>query len=822
MDNFTSGITSVWDGVKDRVTGLFSGNAGDAAVAAADAAKESAPWDTMKIVRVSRTAAVGVATFALDMKDVFKPENKGKRWKAFTKALFKSSLMGGAIYATTSTGFGEHNSAAHDHVSANETTHTPETHDTAHTSDGAEAAADTMDFKHANETQLNRTFDADPRGVNAILNDGKFHTSAELHQMMEKNEFSDDQLKAIHGLALKDFDEKGHIIDPELKAYYENLARQSHVETHNTPNSAIPEKDGEEVIIENNEPAPVNPDQSKENNEIRDETYYQEQQDALKPKGQKGLEATINMAVKSDDIRADEAVDGYMAQQVEAERLTEQQGEQLGNYVKYELDAHDGDKNGTIEEENLSKRDVHNAMKDVKSTLNSMKDNADEIIIAENVTYTERTDLPENLPESHARDTHNAQFYRGMSEVTGEMVGHSENASTIMHEAVLNGRISEEQATAMNTRWAELREQGQNPERALKTMVKDYDNHAKFYEAQEPTVAETEVKDNELTDKTVNNATTKDDVITEDTGENLETTVGEAHLAKGNFAFGDVAYRFNNGELETSGSHAYTLWKDEKLLKTFGSEEYTENKDGSFTCGLSSASSLEEAKEAEAERLRGLVTKHSVYSDLQARIASGETLGEPETEFMARHEKELHASGLQSNAESNLVRLDNGNVIGPNANRTNETEIVAKDPDGHEASSDSNEQVPEKFREAANLENGESKKVYTKTGLERVVGKDVDGNMYAATVMRSGALLISVPETHPLHDIFASQPKSGSAEWVEKDRMMKGYIDHLRDPKANPFPEIQQTSDRNTGNVGSSLNKEPRGISNYIDAGFER
>lgn len=79
----------------------------------------------------------------------------------------------------------------------------------------------------ANETQLDRAMDADPKGINEILNDGKWHSSAELKEMMEKGQFNDDQLKAIHDLAVREFDENGKIIDGDLKAYYEKLAKEA-------------------------------------------------------------------------------------------------------------------------------------------------------------------------------------------------------------------------------------------------------------------------------------------------------------------------------------------------------------------------------------------------------------------------------------------------------------------------------------------------------------------------------------------------------------------------------------------------------------------
>lgn len=79
----------------------------------------------------------------------------------------------------------------------------------------------------ANETQLDRAMDADPKGINEILNDGKWHSSVELKEMMEKGQFNDDQLKAIHDLAVREFDENGKIIDGDLKAYYEKLAKEA-------------------------------------------------------------------------------------------------------------------------------------------------------------------------------------------------------------------------------------------------------------------------------------------------------------------------------------------------------------------------------------------------------------------------------------------------------------------------------------------------------------------------------------------------------------------------------------------------------------------
>ena len=45
--------------------------------------------------------------------------------------------------------------------------------------------------------------------------------------MMENGQFNDEQLKGIHELATREFDENGHIIDADLKDFYEDLAKKA-------------------------------------------------------------------------------------------------------------------------------------------------------------------------------------------------------------------------------------------------------------------------------------------------------------------------------------------------------------------------------------------------------------------------------------------------------------------------------------------------------------------------------------------------------------------------------------------------------------------
>ena len=123
-----------------------------------------------------------------------------------------------------------------------------------------DGVADYKDIDHgegwakANETQLDRLMDADARGVNAVLNDGKWHSSAELKDMMDNGKFTEEQLKAIHELATREFDENGHIIDKDLNKLYEDLARQA--ATKAEPQETPDENKGQETPA-NDEKAPA-------------------------------------------------------------------------------------------------------------------------------------------------------------------------------------------------------------------------------------------------------------------------------------------------------------------------------------------------------------------------------------------------------------------------------------------------------------------------------------------------------------------------------------------------------------------------------------
>ena len=249
-----------------------------------------------------------------------------------------------------------------------------------------------------------------------------------------------------------------------------------------TPESEItpePEVTPESEITP--EPAPA-PEPAPVTEETRDEAYYQEQKDALNPEGENSLKKGINLARKADGYTIEEAVDNKIDGQVEGGALSEQQGEELKNYTKSELDAADGTTDGEINEDEISRGDVRRAMNRVEDTLDSMKNNADEVLLAENLeNIPEFTDTP---AESFSHDTRSPEFYKGISDTIDKMQNGDEPLSKAMSTAIKNGELSAEQATVMNGRYSELRAEGHSMNETLEIMKKDYLNEQKYWAAQ--------------------------------------------------------------------------------------------------------------------------------------------------------------------------------------------------------------------------------------------------------------------------------------------------------------------------------------------------
>lgn len=125
--------------------------------------------------------------------------------------------------------------------------------------------ADYKDVDHgegwatANETQLRRLMDADALGVNAILNDGKWHSSPTLQDMLRDGKFTEDQLKAIHALASREIAEDGGIIDKDLNNIYKE-AKQADTKDDEVKNDV---QDDKAATTSENEPQERTPAEQK-------------------------------------------------------------------------------------------------------------------------------------------------------------------------------------------------------------------------------------------------------------------------------------------------------------------------------------------------------------------------------------------------------------------------------------------------------------------------------------------------------------------------------------------------------------------------------
>lgn len=87
-------------------------------------------------------------------------------------------------------------------------------------------AAEHSDKMAANEIQMKRFIDADARTMNAVINDGKWHSSAELYNMMQRGLLTKEQQKSVNRAASEKFDTFGHIVDKKLNDFYRRKSKR--------------------------------------------------------------------------------------------------------------------------------------------------------------------------------------------------------------------------------------------------------------------------------------------------------------------------------------------------------------------------------------------------------------------------------------------------------------------------------------------------------------------------------------------------------------------------------------------------------------------
>lgn len=366
--------------------------------------------NALRFSRTLRTLGVAAANFGVDMAEMAKADNKGKRKKMFLNALLKAGATAGLVFATTPTENAE--------VAPTETAH----------------------------------------------NDTPQEPQPQPEQVEEK-------APIVHRSAV-------HHSHP-------------HIEHHAAP-TPMPEPAVDEQPIEPEpqpglqpEPQPESqPEPQPEPQETRDEAYYNDEKESLtKGEDHKSLKQEINLSRKSEDNSVEDTVDSYMDKRVAEGDLSEQQATETANLVKHELDGRDGNQDGQIDDDNLSKGSVRRAMKEVDKTLEAMRDNADEIDTARNMETTMEVDHSAGVPETYSTDTKEAKFYNGMTVATQEMLNQGNNKD-VLSEAMQSGNLSEQQVMAINLRHSELREQGLSHKQALKQMLKDFERMGKYQDAQ--------------------------------------------------------------------------------------------------------------------------------------------------------------------------------------------------------------------------------------------------------------------------------------------------------------------------------------------------
>ncbi len=422
--------------------------------------------------------------------------------------------------------------------------------------------------------------------------------------------------------------------------------------------------------------------------DIRDEAYYQEEKDALGKHGdEKSLKSQINTARKDENVTVEEAIDTFMDNRVAAGDMSEQQGTETANLVKHELDGRDGNQDGKINDEELSKRDVRRGMKEVNRTLDAMKENADEVLSAENLQGGFEVDAEH--PDTYTSDTRDPKFYEGASKVVHEMRSGDQPIQDVMKEAVVSGEITKEQATLMNTRYAELRREGLSDDASLRQMERDFDRMAKYHEAQnfgsraqetsneisepaaevkpEPVATQTEEKAAEVKPEPV--ATQTEEKAAEVKQEPVETKTEEKselqkRLDEAKERVGlpvddsQTVPAENTHRLPNGGSYEVTedgikirdvhvLGQDNEFRKftkvATGGNKFLNGQD--LGRGLFAT-----------QKMNILATREQVYDDMHARQASGAQLTETEKRYMSNHEKDLAKYGLAHDEKGNVVK----------------------------------------------------------------------------------------------------------------------------------------------------------------------
>ena len=735
---YENGLSSTWETMKQNVSNAFTSSEAakdipwteKAASWGRGVVEKVNPmnWDITRWSRMGISLGGGISTGAVDYVASFKEKDPEKRkqlrrnaWKAATGAFIGSAI---GLTAAGVMGAHTHEDAVDGHSGASGSSHGAGSHDTENQQQNqgaaeAEAAPDkNMEFwknradKFLGEENVKHIYNMVERGdiklPEGIESKEEYayklamdiqQTPAEINQALGGEWKSSAKLTdSIKSWTADDFAKLNDSVDDFSDRGYHNgeIPGRSHVRAGGghtaSPAPKIPEEDVVATGTGDDKTPTSEPENNNDNEntpvaeDIRDEAYYRQEQDALKAQGDdKSLQDKLVASKKDETITLTETVEKHIDEKVETGDLTQTQGNETENLVKYKLDQNDNKEHtadGKIDEESLGKKEIKHAMKEVKQVQKSLEQNADEVRVAENLQGGfEHT---ENYSDTYTSDTHSSKFYEGNAKLAHDMRTSDEPIQDTMKKAILSGEVSKEQVVAFEQRYHELEGQGYNPDNALRRMEKDYNNMAENYRAQEmaptaewgrantsdanndvkshtgentastvvakPAVNAPEVDGKEAYEEGLKNAAAQPEKDEAKASEPAQTTPSIETADVNAYTVGRGSYSFD----QEGGMQWENVPGDYKALAEFRTQipRYVDNQGQYYlnqeACGFD--------RQDVQDKLQELAINETIYKDLQQRVSNGENIPSAGKDFITEHDKHLKTLGVTHDKNGNIVK----------------------------------------------------------------------------------------------------------------------------------------------------------------------
>ena len=219
--------------------------------------------------------------------------------------------------------------------------------------------------------------------------------------------------------------------------------------------------------------------------------FYDKQLNALETKGDSSLKTLLKAARKDPEVSLEQASKDFVGLKQEYAGMTQEEAVSLKKLIDDRLDAQDGNYDGTINDDEISKRDINRALKESKEILGVMKENADAIKNVRNVENIVGADVMAEAPtarlDTFQDDTTNPEFYTNLSKVLGGMKNTTdeETFKALLATKHAEGSLSSEQTLMALQRYGELAESGMKHGKILETMQEQNEKIATYVRAQQ-------------------------------------------------------------------------------------------------------------------------------------------------------------------------------------------------------------------------------------------------------------------------------------------------------------------------------------------------